>query len=433
MKICVIGGGASGMTAAIAAASSGAAVTLLERGPRVGKKILMTGNGKCNLGNLEICGEYYHTDDPSRMEHLLELFGVRDTIAYFRNLGLITTDRGGYLYPLSGQAASVLDVLRYDLEALGVEVLVNTKADDVTKTAEGFLVTGTVTIPDETDDKKGTTKAFRGTYDKVILSCGGKAAPKTGSDGNGYRIASKLGHTVRPVRPALCALYTKENLKPISGVRSQALLGLICDGEAIASEYGELQLTDYGISGIPVFQLSHEAGRVLEEERELKVLIDFLPGISDDEFEAMISGRNLLLAGRTLEEYFTGVLNKKLMQFFLKKAGLNGADSLEAVMKYKPKQLRMVWELCREFTVTIDHLADYDAAQTSVGGVPLSEVRDSMESLLVPGLFFTGEMLNVDGRCGGYNLQWAWTSGHLAGENAANGSVSYKGCFSDTN
>ncbi len=429
MKICVIGGGASGMTAAIAAASSGATVTILERGPRVGKKILMTGNGKCNLGNLEISGDCYHTDDPSRMDHLLELFGVRDTIAFFRNLGLVTTDKGGYLYPLSGQAASVLDVLRYDLEALNVEVRLNTLVTDVRRVESGFEVTGVESFPEE----EKAEKPYRGTFDKVILTCGGKAAPKTGSDGNGYKLAAKLGHTVRSPRPALCALYTEENLKPISGVRVQALLGLICDGEPIASEYGELQLTDYGISGIPVFQLSHEAGRVLEEERELKVLIDCLPGISDEDFENMIATRNLLLAGRTLEEYFTGLLNKKMMLFFLKKAGLNPADRLEDALHYKPAQVRKVWELCREFTVTIKHLADYDASQTSTGGVPLSEVRDSMESLLIPGLFFAGEMLNVDGRCGGYNLQWAWTSGHLAGENAATGTVAYKGFFCDTN
>lgn len=406
VKIGIIGGGAAGMMAAITAASEGGVVTLLEGGERVGKKILATGNGKCNLGNLNLGADDYYGADREWTGECLSRFGCEDTVRFFRGIGLMVKEKNGYLYPLSEQAASVLDVLRTELRTCGVEVLTDTKVSSVEKTGEGYFL---VCSGDRT---------FR--FDKVILACGSKAAPKTGSDGSGYKLAKRLGHELIPTVPALVQLRCEEGyLKEVAGVRTDARITVVSEcGEEI-TERGELQLTDYGISGIPVFQLSRKVNYLLRDmgkNGEVVVSVDLLPELSKEEFAQICSVRNLLQTDRTVEEFFTGMLNKKLMLLFIKLAGLK-RDAM--VASVEDRKLQAVFDLCKDWRLHVNGSNSYDNAQVCAGGVDTTQVKTTMESKVVPGLYLAGELLDVDGRCGGYNLQWAWCSGYLAGRHAA--------------
>lgn len=407
VKIGVIGGGAAGMMAAITAASEGAVVTLLEGGERVGKKILATGNGKCNLGNLNLSTEDYNGASQEWIGECLSRFNCEDTIRFFRGIGLMLKEKNGYLYPLSEQAASVLDVLRTELRTSGVEVITEAKVQSVEKTADGVFVV-----------RSGEKTYF---FDKVILACGSKAAPKTGSDGSGYKLAKRLGHGLIPTVPALVQLQCEERyLKEVAGVRADAQITVLpgyTDEEI--TERGELQLTDYGISGIPVFQLSRKVNYLLRElgkNGEVEVSIDLLPDYTKEEVAQLWTVRKLLQTDRTVEEFFTGMLNKKLMLLFMKQAGLKRDALMTDVEEWR---LQAVFDLCKDWRLHVTGSNPYENAQVCAGGVDTAQVNTTMESKLVNGLYLAGELLDVDGRCGGYNLQWAWCSGYLAGHNAA--------------
>lgn len=276
-RVAVIGGGASGMMAAITAAGEGADVTLYERNDRLGKKILATGNGKCNLSNEEMSGEKYHSGDNVRVQQWLEIFGVAETVAFFNRLGLMIRDRNGYLYPASEQASSVLDVLRIALVQAGVQVVTEIKINRIIS-RKGKVEIGW--------DNQSCT------YDSAVIACGSKAAPKTGSDGSGYKLARQLGIAQTPVVPALVQLICREEYcKAIAGVRTDAQICVFSGKERTACERGELQLTEYGISGIPVFQLSGAVNYQLRVEKELRAEIDFFPGMSDAQYEEFAEER----------------------------------------------------------------------------------------------------------------------------------------------
>lgn len=401
-EIAVIGGGASGMMAAIAAAEAGSLVTIFERNDRLGKKILVTGNGKCNLGNLKCSEKDYYGGSREFIKNCLEQFGVSETVAFFRRLGLLIKDRDGYLYPVSGQAATVLDVLRCAVEGLGIRVVTQARVSGICRKKEGVEVCW---------DRQ------RKCFDAAVVSCGSQAAPKTGSDGSGYQLAAQLGLRQTPVVPALVQLKCREEYcKAISGVRADAGVRILDGSRELAYEKGELQLTDYGISGIPVFQLSRTVNLRLRERPEVKAVIDFFPDLSDGEYEASCEERMKFANGRSVEEFFTGMLHKKLMTLFIKLAGLKTNEDAGRADRERIKQ---VFGLCRHFTLHVTGSNSYDSAQVCAGGVCLSELTPCLEARRVPGVFWAGEVLDVDGRCGGYNLQWAWTSGYLAGRAAA--------------
>lgn len=428
----IVGGGAAGMMAAITAARRGASVTILEGNDRVGKKILSTGNGKCNLGNRKLDPEEYYTEQPDRLKECLERFGTEDTINFFQGIGLLLKEKNGYLYPACEQASAVLDVLRFELAALGVQVVtgckvkrilpgqVMVKNGQVPPAREGGQavegkrdascrqVSGQIAVQSE-------NQRFR--FDSVIIACGGKAAPRTGSDGSGFQLAEQIGHKLLPTVPALVQLRCSEPyLKAVSGVRADAMVSVWNGGRRIACERGELQLTDYGISGIPVFQLSRQVNYILRRQKEVEITVDFLPDYGQEEYAALQAGRKLLQNDRTVEEFFTGMLHKKLMQQFVKMAGLSPGESAGAADE---NALQEVYRLCREWKLHVNGYNAYDNAQVCAGGVPLDQVAEDLESRKAPGVFFAGEILDVDGRCGGYNLQWAWCSGYLAGKAAA--------------
>lgn len=425
LKIGIIGGGACGMMAAITAAAEGACVTIYEGNDRLGKKILATGNGKCNLGNRNLSAEAYRGDRPELIRRCLERFGTEDTIAFFESLGLMIREKNGYLYPFSEQAASVLDVLRLALERLSVTVVYGAKIDRLKKQRDGSYQVGW----------PGGTAV----HDAVIIACGSKAAPKTGSDGSGYKLASQLGIRVVETVPALVQLKCAEDYcKAISGVRTDALIHIWNGGKKVTEERGELQLVDYGISGIPVFQLSGQVNQLLKDrdacgtkqrlprssdhpdvkQKQLRAEIDFLPGFSAEEWEAFAEKRLAEFCGSavTVEEFFTGLLHKKLMILFIK---LSGLKTNMLLSEAEPERIWEVFKLCKSFSLHITGSNSYDNAQICAGGVSLKEVTNQLEAVAHKGLFFAGEVLHVDGRCGGYNLQWAWTSGYIAGKAAA--------------
>lgn len=400
IRIGVIGGGAAGMMAAITAARQGAEVTVMESNPRLGKKILSTGNGKCNLGNLKLDETEYYTGQPERLKDLLRQFDAQDVVSFFQGLGVLLKAKDAYLYPACEQAAVVQDALRYELRSLHVRELLECKAERIRREeAAGQIVV---------ESSQGSFF-----FDRVIIACGGKAAPKTGSDGSGYLLAQKLGHSLVPVVPALVQLRCKEDyMRSVAGVRADAQISVYQGEKSVAVERGELQLTDYGLSGIPVFQVSRIVNYILREQKEVDIAVDFLPDYSEDAYEQLMVSRSLLLKeNRNVEEFFTGMLHKKLMVMFIRLAGLS---PLADITVADPRQLKRVYQLCRQWRVHVTGSNSFDHAQVCAGGVPLEEVSNKLESRKFPGVYFAGEILDVDGKCGGYNLHWAWCSGYVA-------------------
>lgn len=408
-KVAVVGGGAAGMMAAVQAAYAGARVTVYERNDRVGKKILSTGNGKCNFSNEDMRAACYYGSGAGYVDGFYKQFGVAETKTFFRELGMRIKDRNGYLYPASEQAATVLDVLRYEMERLGIEICAGCRVTGI----DGPENPGCrLTLETETAAYK------KRTYDAVILACGGRAAPKTGSDGTGLAMAKRLGHRIVPTVPALTALRCGETFwKQVAGVRCEARLMLYIDGNEVSSVQGELQLTDYGISGIPVFQFSRIAAYALQEGRTVTVKIDLMPdpGAADTQ-EAFWAQRWERQKRQSMEQFVTGTVNKKVGLLLLKLAGIR---ETETVCEIEGARRRKLEQLFHTFEVTVKGTNSFEQAQVCAGGVDFAEVTDRLESVRRPGLFFAGEILDIDGICGGYNLQWAWSSGAVAGRAAA--------------
>lgn len=405
-KVVVIGGGASGMMAAIQAARAGAHVTILEHTDRVGKKILSTGNGRCNLTNHHQAQECYRSSNPGFPMSVIEKYPVSDTLDFFNELGILPKSKNGYIYPNSEQASAVLDVLRMEAAHREVEVRCGCTVREI-RCGSVFQI--------------GTSA---GTYrgDSLILAAGSRAAPATGSDGSGYTLAQMLGHTLIPPLPALVQLRCKEkHYKQLAGIRLEARLKLYADGREQDTQEGELQLTDYGISGIPTFQLSRYASVALYEKRKVQVQIDFLPRQTEQETGVLLRERALSMGYKTADEWMTGILNKKLSSVLLKLAGIPWG---ETVSRMKEEQMKQLLKQIKRYETIVTATNPYENAQICCGGIDTREVSpDTMESRLIPGLFFAGELLDVDGICGGYNLQWAWSSGALAGIHAGRGQL----------
>lgn len=424
-KVVIVGGGASGLVAAITAARGGANVTILEHKDRVGKKILMTGNGKCNLTNMSnLHGKYYSTDEKSlnMIYEAFDRFSAKDTIDFFESIGLYTKEkRDGGVYPMSEQAACVLDVLRSECEHLKVDIITDCDIQEIINDKNKKLIKLVKYIRDtnvqnEKNNGKKKAKNKQGEIigeekikliaDNIILATGGKAAAVAGSDGSGYVYAKKMGHSIVEPLPALVQLRCKgDYFKSISGVRTQAGLKLYVDNQLVACEEGELQLTDYGISGIPVFQFSRIAARALYESKPCKVMIDFLPQLPKNPDLEKYSYKKV-------EEFLSGMVNKKIASLICRKNGISQSDTIGSIGV--KKTVKCVDEL-RQYEVEVEETNSFDNAQVCCGGVPLNEVSSDFESLKCKNVYIVGELLDCDGICGGYNLQWAWTTGIIAG------------------
>lgn len=395
--IIVIGGGASGMMAAICAARQKASVLVLERMPRVGKKLLATGNGRCNYTNRFMNISCFHSQSPDDVEKLLDSFGNKETEAFFMELGILPKAKEGYVYPNSMQAASVVDALRFEMERLGVRVLTDIEVTGILKKGKGFQV-------------QSKEQVFH--CRRVILAAGGRASEKLGSNGSGYRIANALGYTLIPEVPALTGLKAKEKVfKALGGVRTEGKVTLYIDNQYKDDHVGELQLAEYGISGIPVFQLSGQAAKGLQNHQDVRCELDFFPEWKEDALLKYLIERKRRFKGASGEAFETGFLNRKLIHECLRMIGNRNDKGFDDMKK--------LTKLLKHFPVTITESRGYDLAQVCAGGVDLKEIHQkSCETVKHPGLYIVGELLDADGICGGYNLQWAWTTGYLAGQHA---------------
>ena len=425
-KVIVAGGGASGLAAAIFAAANGAHVTVLEHNERVGKKILMTGNGKCNLTNMsDMHGKYYSSDKRSldKIYAALSKFDAVKTREFFRKIGLYTKGKkGGGVYPVSEQASIVLDVLRSECGRLGINIQTDCEITSITPDKAGGAVSVTRYIRENKEQSKSDSKNKKNTtvskrketvrYDKLILATGGKAAPYSGSDGSGYGLVKSLGHSIIEPLPALVQLKCAGDFfRSVSGVRAQGRIMLYIDGKPEAGEEGELQLTDYGISGIPVFQISRLASRALYDGKKCAAGINFIPFIPDDaEWNIM------QYHYKTVEEFLSGLVHKKIAAVICR---LNGISSGMTVGQTGEDIVRKCLKSLADFRVKITEPNTFENAQVCCGGVPLMEVGGSFESYKCDHVYIVGELLDCDGICGGYNLQWAWATGAIAGESAA--------------
>ena len=403
-RVFVIGGGPSGMMAAITAARAGARVTIFEHKDRVGKKLLSTGNGRCNLTNRDQKPEYYRDGGKQFAWPVVQRFSQKKTERFFEDLGVVFKERKGYVYPNSDQALTVLEALTDELHRLSIRLILNCQIESAKAEKDGtFLV-------------KTDQGSFWG--DRLILAAGSKAAPVTGSDGSGYELAKSFGHRIQTPLPALVQLRCKEShYKQLAGIRCDASVQLLVDGQPVAEDLGEVQLTDYGISGIPVFQVSRFASKALHNQRTVTAVLDFLPSMEPWEAAQMLSERRRRFSDRTWEQWMSGLFQKKLGLVLLKLSGLR-PDQM--VKDTNGKAFENLVRQITAYETVIAKANGFDKAQICCGGVELSEVSpDTMESRRTPGLYFAGEILDVDGICGGYNLQWAFSSGHLAGEQAA--------------
>ena len=404
MILGIIGGGASGMAAALAAAENpDTQIILMERQSRVGRKLSATGNGRCNLTNTNASKAHYHGTDPDFAKPALDGFNTEATLSWFRGLGLCTVEEpSGKVYPYSDQANSVVDVLRLALEKPNITLKTGFEAQKIRKDGETFAVTnGEETV----------------LCDKLIVACGGLAGTKLGGSLSGYQLLGKLGHKATRLRPALVQIKCGWNgIAALKGVRANCSAQILHNGEVFAASSGEVQFTEYGISGPVVFEISRD---VCQGPGEWTCQIDFLP-----QWDANALEKELLRRTETnlsMDDILTGILHNRLGRVLTKAAGIKG--KLKA-SELSDNEMRELCRAVKAFQIELTEPMGMDSAQVTAGGVLTGQFdTNTMESRLVPGLYACGEVLDIDGDCGGYNLQWAWSSGRLAGLHAGKGSV----------
>lgn len=396
-NVVVVGGGASGIIAALTAAEvPGRRVVLLERQQRIGRKLLATGNGRCNLTNRGAEPELYFGTDPSFAQFALSRFRSVDTQRFFAHLGLITvTEADGRIYPLSDSSNSVLDVLRFALDYAGVVQRCSFPVEEILPVKHGFrLRSGSETLH----------------ADAVILACGGAAGAKLGGVTDGYRLGKSLGHKRSALYPSLTRILTDpEYPRSLKGIRVQASLRLTRQNLSLAESSGEVQFTDTGISGPAGFDLS----RAVSFGGDGQILHLKLLPYDEETVMALLHARKARFPELEASELFTGMLHNRLGRVVVKSAGIPGSAPLNSL---SDEDLRCAAQHCLDFCLPVRGVEGFDTAQVTAGGL-LTEGFDphTMQSRLHPGLFACGELLDIDGPCGGYNLQWAWASGVLAG------------------
>ena len=429
MKVFVVGGGAAGMVAALIASYNGHEVTILEHKDRLGKKILATGNGRCNLSNSLLRdnpGQYYRclasSDNGTCFETvdfinaLYDEFSYDDTISFFNKLGLCTKAKGTLIYPYSDQAGSVLDVLRFAIRDCNIKVITNCDVYGIKKQSDGaFLISSKITEEDnDSKNKKAATYDTEYVADRVILATGSKAQSKLGADGSGYRLLGKMGHKITHVSPALVQMVAHKEgkqdiFKTLAGVRIHAVIQLLIDDKPVAKEDGELQLTAYGISGIAVMNLTTFLN---QSSKNIRVNVDLAPEYSEETILEQLNNKRSQYPDRLSEELLIGFLPKKLGDVFLKLSNIGCGTEFS---KISDNSIVKLAKLIKKWTIDIDGTNTFDDAQICMGGLPIIELKPTLESRKVPGLYIAGEIIDAHGPCGGFNLQQAWSSGAVAG------------------
>ncbi len=398
MVIGIIGAGASGMAAALAAAENpDVQVILFERQARVGRKLQATGNGRCNLSNLNAATGGYHGEDASFAEYALKHFAPQATLEWFRRLGLFTVaEDSGRVYPYSDHANSVVDVLRLALEKPNITLRTGFEVRKIACGANGFIVSGEEDV----------------TCNRLIVACGGLAGTKLGGSMAGYKLLAKLGHRSTRLRPTLVQLKCGwEGVAALKGVRTNCRVQILRDGAVFSQSTGELQFTDYGLSGPVTFEVSRD---VCSSKASWTALLDFLPEYSELDILEELQRRQT--TALPVEELLTGILHNRLGRVLTRAAGIRTGRS---VAELTQAQLQAVAATVKAFALELTEPMGMDSAQVTAGGVLTTDFDpQTMQSKLIPGLYACGEVLDIDGDCGGFNLQWAWSSGRLAGLHA---------------
>ena len=387
-KVGIIGGGYSGVISAIYASNNNE-VTILERNNTLLKKLLLTGNGRCNYFNSVMSLDKFHSYNEELIEDIITMDNIEELDSFYTNLGLIPKIKNGYYYPYSNQASSVKDLLISKLNELKVNIKTEYLVEKVEKKNNKFIVN------DELE------------FDKIIISTGGKAYPKTGSDGIGYDLLKSFNHNITKITPSLVQI-TSDNkyLKELSGIRSEVNLTLFENGKKIKEEQGELKFTDYGISGICTFNISSYLRDGIDNKY---ILVNFMP-IDIKSFTIFMEG-----SSNTIFERLEGILNYKLIKVLLKLSNINEKDKWKNITS---KQKEDLINNLFNYKVSITGTKSFDNAQVCSGGLSLTEINTkTMESKLVEGLYVTGEVLDLDGECGGYNLTLCFITGYIAGVN----------------
>ena len=402
-RIIIIGGGASGLVASIYAKNEYNEVIILERNDECGKKLLVTGNGRCNYWNEDQSLNHYHSDNNELISEIITFENQKEILNLFNNIGIIPKIKHGYYYPVTNQAETVREALINEVRRRNIIIKNNYLVESISKEDNKFIIKSRNEVIDA---------------DKVIISTGSFSSPKTGSTGMGYHFLKEFGHSIIEPLPALVQLIASfPYLKEWKGIRTDVILKLEENGEIIAEEKGELQLTDYGISGICTFNLSSYVSRGLKNNKEEIIHINFLPFLKEDSnILKWFDDRNELLKNPTLYELLNPILNYKLVKIILKISRVKGDLSWNDL--FEEEQLTLVENLIN-FKLEIINTKSFDNAQSCSGGIPLTEINlKTMESKMIENLYISGELLDINGDCGGYNLSLAWISGMLAGKSA---------------
>ena len=406
-EVTVIGGGASGLMAAITAKKNGRDVVILERKDRILKKVLVTGNGRCNLSNVNATNKNYFGIENRKQDinHILNNFLPNDVIDFFENeVGIICNEESrGKLYPLSGQAASIVDGLRFYAQKLGIPIYTDFYVTKVTKEMFEFKILS--------EDKRQINSK------KIILATGGISYPELGSNGSGYQIAENFGHSLTKLVPTIVQLKTeKHKIKGLRGIKLDTKVTAFGKNEdkfeKICTYEGELLFTDYGISGNVVFNISF----VFPLYKEVEFEVDFMPKFDYNNLFTILKKRREILKNMTMEQYFNGMINKKLGQFLTKMSGIPKLS--KNISELTDNEIKKICTILKKYKIKILDTNGFKNAQVTAGGIPLSEINlENLESKKTKGLYFAGEVMDVYGECGGFNLHWAWASGKFAGEN----------------
>ncbi len=386
--VVIIGGGASGLVASIFAAMNGNKVTILEKNNKCGKKLLITGNGRCNYFNNDMDINHYHTDNTEQLKKIITEKNNKKILNFIDSLGIVHKIKNGYYYPYSNQAISVLNALVNKAKSLGVEIINDYNVLHIKK-ENHFIINDNIKAKN------------------LIIASGGKAYAKTGSDGSSYILASSLGHKINKPLPSLVKL-TGNVPKKWAGIRSDVIVSLYENDKFIKSEAGEIQLTDYGISGICVFNISHFVSKGLSENKKEEVFINFAPFLKTDLITYLSAKKDL-----TISQILEGFLNYKLVNIILEKCHISKDSYFINLNNEEKNKLN---NLVTSFPVLITGTKSFDEAQVTTGGVSFKEIDENMQSKIIPNLYIIGEAVDVDGDCGGYNIGFAFISGMIAGK-----------------
>ncbi len=408
-EVIIIGGGAAGMMCAIACKDFGLDVAILEGNDRIGKKLLTTGNGRCNITNKSIQAPFisYHSQNKDFFTKALSSFSVDDTIGFFQGIGLpIVTLENNKMFPMSLQASSVIDIFRMALEDRTIPVYTNHKVSSISKDRSNFII-----------NAKNLNCSF--SCNKLVLACGGKSLANTGCDGSGYTLAKTFGHSILTPLPGLVQLKLNyPRLKALSGIKFDGVAEILIEDIVQRQEIGEILFTDYGISGPPILQLSTIASLALHSKKKVSIKVDLLPHMEYHAMVDFLESHFAVFNYRSVSDCLVGIINKKLIPVILKEASIDSIHKAAIELSWEEKH--NLYELLKSWTFEVSDTNSFSNAQVTLGGVDTKEVYPhSLESKLSTGLFFCGEILDVNGDCGGFNLQWAWSSAMAVARNCS--------------